>query len=617
MTGIKRIVLFVTLFLICASSVFAKEGKIKYNKCLRYEGELIEKFPSGNGCINIIDQKKVILRVPGIYHVEKDNSYDKKIVDMVITVNSAKIEILNGWNYVGSLSMVIQGSKDQDVYNLSLNLKEGTITNFDNSISLKSDEPLVFNIKTSNDGASITLEPNLDSPIGIHMSDYSTHYLVQFNSQYDNRQAIDGTYSGTAWIKPAGILNLSVGSFYNNNGEFSIVRENNSYRLVSLKKGTNSFVMDGKELVLKHLNVENKGYHVIADIEKYYRNESRYNGTINDSQKEWKYSGSFLLKNDSSDPIEYLKNINHQKITFVSGVLDLGDKEHFEGKWSFDNTFVGIYSNYEKKIELDSCQIDSKGIISGIGKQQFDDSSVFYGSFDNCQKNGYGQLIYSNELISGMWVNDSLYSGETKVEMADVSFTFIIKQAIEGYHFYYEDSDLGVSETVKELFETLPLVSRNLFIQNHMSNSDLSRAKKLLIGNSFVCEIDPSLFEEDGNGNNGNLANNGAVFYEIGFVSGNNAFERMVFVPFATCDSIMEVNATDAIADSCETIPDYSPQLLFEESDYYRITGDSIFLYNASSFALGPRLYVTPKGTDLRADIKNGQRLIFSKRKEE
>lgn len=627
---IKRLLLIICLLFLLPVSIIAKTGKIKYNKCLRYEGELIDKVPCGAGSLFLIDHKngkKILLRIPGNYSLIKNNSSGKEYYEMSFDVEESVIDIINGWSYNGSATLTIQGDMKNDTYDLSLNLKKGTLRNFDRTIELRTDDPIVFSCVTSDDLASIQMTPNLDNPIGVRIEDYKNYYLLRFNNLYDSRQEIVGTYTGNAKINNSGTLSLSLGSVFNEEGEYSIVPEGNTYRVAGLKCGTSVFSLDESELVLKHINVKIEGTEIQGDLKTHQIGNSLYSGVIKDGALNKRFEGLYTLIIDATEPKEYLKEVSFQNIKFVEGTLKIGDEIYMNGTWNEDNSFQGKYVNNDLKMELDSCYLGNDGKVKGIGQQRFDDGSIYYGTFDKGLRNGYGYLKYQDlPVINGMWVNDSLSYGNVSIPIADTDFQYEIHQITEGLVYSSHDINLGVAASVRELYDNLLSTSRQQFIENVLGKTDILKAKKYFIGNSFIASLDPDLLMDaipEEEAENDSILETGTIYLELGFLSGNNAYERVFYVPNIPVDSVQFITNVNTPQDATthseenEIVPDYSPKLIFEESNYYRIIGDSLFLYQAGSFDVDLRLEISPKGQELSTNYPSGQSLVLIKRKKE
>lgn len=476
-------IISILLLLLFTVGCWAKDGKIKYGKCIRYEGEIVDKNPSGNGKLIIFDDvndKKILMTICGAF----STSYyepDKELNLIPITVNNGMVEYFDDkWSYYGETTIkvfIYPKSKEQTLH---VELKSPELQHpkqFAKKIVSKTTISFKFDIdKNQIDYSS---NSNIAKPMEVIIPEYDMILQQNFSDMSPWKESKNGSFEGTVMLNEDGSLSDFAGDF---------LSEQAIYRIKSL--GTNCFVNEifykgnhfgliDDQLFLDKVKIDNDQCKVSGEL--FDSSIFLYKGEY--SQSDSQFNGTFILTNRESTPLDFYRGINSNSIKVKEGKLKKGDEE-YEGSWDIKRAFNGKYVNKTQNLCLTECTISETGIIEGEGFMVQQNSISILGHYSNGGFNGEGEVQYPrHSSIRGILENSSLVSGTTNIECEGETAHFDIVLRNGSYEYSHQGKVYGKAR-LEDLFGALVNAS---YAALNIENPNIDKAP------SFVTAVDLGL----------------------------------------------------------------------------------------------------------------------------
>ncbi len=557
----KAKLLFLTVLLLLTGTIYAKNGKIKYGKHIRYEGEIVDKQANGLGALNVYDvtdKDKVIFSIGGSFsstftkeesnnlkkttEIELKSQYVKNYKDFlfdqsILKVKDGIVQVKKGWKYCGDIEIIIRDYSKTDSCTVEFVLNNGRFINDENITEIVT-EKITGNIVAPKKSTEISFSPSVDGQIHAHVNHSAVlaeaKAVLNFNSAV--MKSIDlGGFEGNVYLEDDGSLGVEFGQVDYFNTRYNLKQMYGELFIVGISREEVTF--DFKNcLYLKALNVIDDNFIIngeIVDIDA-----QLYQGEVSNSTGS--FSGKYYIICEEADPDNYIRQIDLESIQYESGTLNIGSgneiyngswekngnfhgtcstkdgtyegdwangnlhgtftngNETYVGDWDTSHNFHGTYSNKELSLNLTECS-KNDSIMQGIGERVFlPDSVIYNGSFIGTQRHGEGTIKYKDfTLLTGTWANDTLLAGQATLSLNKQIFPFDIKQTEEGYAYMLNGKDTGVSTDIPSLFYDLNNLIIEKFRKEILSNSDVAKANRLFKGKEFFGTVDMSILLPD------------------------------------------------------------------------------------------------------------------------
>lgn len=446
-------IISILLLLLFTVGCWAKDGKIKYGKCIRYEGEIVDKNPSGNGKLIIFDDvndKKILMTIFGRFSV---SSYEpsKDVYIMPITISDALVESFDTrWSYSAETTVELMIYPKLKKQKLSVTMSSPELqhpTQQIPKIISKSKINYIFNVDKNQ--INYSSNSSIAKPMEVKIPEFDMVLQQNFSDISHWEETKTGSFEGTVILHEDGSISDFSGDFLSEQAIYRIKSSGTNCFISEIIYKGNHFGLIDDQLFLDKVKIDND--HCKVSGELCDRSNFLYKGEY--SQSGTQYNGTFILTNRESTPLDFYRGINSNSIKVKEGKLKKGDEE-YEGSWDIKGAFNGKYRN--KEMSYDQCTISSDGYISGEGTKYVNNSLRYKGHFEGGKMQGEGLLEYDGfDSFCGTWDNDLIVSGTFDATYYSDSYHFDIVRENDLFVYSFEGKKIGASEDILEVIRQM------------------------------------------------------------------------------------------------------------------------------------------------------------------
>lgn len=476
-------ILSILLLLLCAVGCWAKDGKIKYGKCIRYEGEVSYNNPSGKGKLLIFDadnDKKILMTINGRFDWFTYKSIEDAYI-IPISISDALVESFDTrWSYSAETTVELMIYPKLKKQKLSVTMSSPELqhpTQQIPKIISKSKINYIFNVNKSHIDYSSNSE--FAKPMEVKIPEYDMVLQRNFSDISSWKESKSGSFEGTVMLHEDGSISDFSGDFLSEQAIYRIKASGiNCFVNEILSKGTHFGLIDDR-LFLDRFKIDNGQCKVSGELIEssifLYKGEYSLPNT--------QFCGNFILTNRESTPLDFYRGISNSTIECKEGKLKKGSEE-YEGSWNIKGAFRGKYVNHAQNLYLTECTISDTGIMEGEGFIVQQNSISILGHYSNGGFNGEGEVqCPRHSSIKGIFENSSLISGTTDIECEGETAHFDIVLRNGSYEYSHQGKVYGKAR-LEDLFGALVNAS---YAALNIENPDIDKAP------SFVTAVDLGL----------------------------------------------------------------------------------------------------------------------------